>query len=78
MLGPNTKELNITSSDKEVTLWVRGPNLNSGSYDISVAIFDIDLVQIIDHLDKVMRFRITNDVLKYGSVVIDTDWEKNS
>jgi ABC-2 type transport system ATP-binding protein len=72
--GPNSIGQKLNADTKKATLWFTNPNLNSGLFYISVAIFDKSLTKTVDHLDKSKSIRVTGETQQYGLTTTITEW----
>lgn len=74
LFGPNTLDLKLPFDTKKVTLHIPSLPLNKGRYFVTVALFDNELIQTYDHLDRTVSFTIDTDNSYYGSLDIKHNW----
>ncbi|HRV76013.1 MAG: ABC transporter ATP-binding protein [Candidatus Nomurabacteria bacterium] len=75
IIGPNTKNVKLDSSIKELILWFKKPNLNSGTYSISVTVFDPSFTQQFDSIERPVSFSVYGETSEGGLVIMDNLFE---
>lgn len=78
MAGPNTVGLGFTGND-EIILDVKSLSFNPGEYYMTVVVFDNDLLNEYDHIEKVLNFTVTADTHQlHGKVNLFGTWKKGN
>jgi ABC-2 type transport system ATP-binding protein len=75
VIGPNTRNIKLDSSMRELVLWFKGPNLNIGTYSISVTVFDPSFTQQFDSVERPASFSVSGDTTEGGLVIMDNIFE---
>lgn len=79
--GPNTKTSGLTidrvDGEGSIDLNINGNPFNEGNYHTTVVIFDWDLVDPLDHIDRASSFKVISEEKQYGGVIkLDATWER--
>lgn len=74
LFGPNTSQLEVPITTKNIKLIIPSLPLNKGVYYLTVAIFDEKGIETYDHLDRTISFEIDSDNSYYGSLDIPHMW----
>ncbi len=78
--GPNTRTsgmvIDSVEGEGSIELRVRKNPFNEGSYYTTVVIFDWEILNPLDHIDKANSFKVVTEEKNYGGMIkLDAAWE---
>lgn len=76
--GPNSKFASIKPSATEIIATLPSVQFAAGEYSLTIAIFDDNVVEPFDFLDKYQKFSVVSGHAIHGAMELPMDWSSSS
>lgn len=76
LAGPNSIEYSLIASDAPIVFRIPRIPFNTGTYDLTVALFDGNVIKQYDIEDKKISFAVATKKVYHGKIVLEGEWEQ--